>query len=74
VTGYIPDLWDGLDPTGVDRLSKTLQWNAIVVSMNTGSFTQGGLGRGFDWNNQDFIIVDQKPALISTDSFLCQTQ
>jgi len=74
VTGVIPDLWDGLDSTGANRKHRTLEWAVSISAMNTAAAASGGLGRAFDWNNQDFIVVDTKPGINSQDGFVATTQ
>jgi len=73
-TGYIPDLYDGIDPTGASTpKAQQLEWNISLSACNTGASMYGGLGV-FDWNNQNFIVVDQRTELSAEDSFFYQTQ
>jgi hypothetical protein len=72
-TGYIPDLYDGIDPTGtLTPKAKQLEWSISMSAMNTGLAIYGGLGL-FDWNNQNFVRVETKVELNTQESFFYQT-
>ncbi|OGP60448.1 MAG: hypothetical protein A2V67_11830 [Deltaproteobacteria bacterium RBG_13_61_14] len=73
-TGYIPDLYEGIDPTGtLTPKAKQLEWAVSMSAMNTGLAMYGGLG-GFDWNNQDFVRVETKVQLNVQEGWFYQTQ
>jgi hypothetical protein len=73
-TGYIPDLYDGIDPTGATTpKAQQLEWSINMSALNTGASMYGGLG-AFDWNNQRFTTVDTKVEMNASDGFYYQTQ
>jgi hypothetical protein len=73
-TGVIPDLYDGIDPTGVTTpKAKQLEWFVTMSAYNTGAAMYGGLGT-FDWNNQIFLRSDSGVEINAQDSFYYQTQ
>ena len=53
VTGFIPDLWDGIQP----GVRSQLDWNYTVMVFNT-STEDWGIGGAFDWNNQNTAAIE----------------
>jgi hypothetical protein len=63
-TGYVPDLWDGIS----GNANTQLDWSYGAIVYNTGSYNQGGLGGKFDFQNQDWRIVDTAQQWHSSDN------
>lgn len=62
VTGFIPDLWEGMPA------ATQLQWNYSAVIFTTDAATLGGMGRAFNYNNRDFLWEDPKQKFTSSDN------